>query len=442
MTRLIFGLLVLMLFSCKKENNSGQEDPAFDPNSPVMVTDFAPLQGGLGSPIVINGENFGNDTSKVEVYFNNKRALILNLKQNNIYALVPKQPGDSSIIKVVVKHAESSKEGTLETKKFAYNIRATVTTVAGVFNEQGTNDGSALEAKFTRPSMLTVTDDGNVFVSDDNAGRVALLSLQDNRVVTLTNTFNYPWQSATAIDQNTIYVTDRNSGSRPNIFKAFYRHDNWLTPDVFYDQRDASSNFTMGSTTITGLAADEKYVYQISQNGSKLIRTDLDSREVKLIGQNLNLSSWSYLAYNKKDGHVYIAAEEWARVYRFNTRDAAGEYKSSITNADLELVAGLGRGSVKEGIGSQAQFGYLSGIACDGDGNIYTCDYQNHVIWKITNDEYSATVFAGKPGVSGYKDGAPKDSEFNSPYSVTSTSDGILYVADMGNRVIRSIAVQ
>lgn len=437
--------MILLLLSCKKESDSDQKDAAFDPSSPVRVTDFAPLQGGLGSPIVINGENFGNDTSKVEVYFNNKKALILNLKQNNIYALVPKQPGDSSIIKVVVKHGqneEAFKEGALETKKFAYNIRATVTTVAGVFNEQGTNDGSALEAKFTRPSMLTVTDDGNVFISDDNAGRVALLSLLDNKVVTLTNTFNYPWQSATSIDQNTIYVTDRNSGSRPNIFKAFYREDNWLSPDVFYDQKDASSNFIMGSTTITGLAASDKYVYQISQNGSKLIRTDLESREVKLIGQNLNLSSWNYLAYNKKDGCVYIAAEEWARVYKFNTKNAAGEYKSSISNEDLELVAGLGRGSVKEGVGSQAQFGYLSGIACDGDGNIYTCDYQNHVIWKITNDEHRATVFAGKPGVSGYKDGAPKESEFNSPYSVTSTSDGILYVADMQNRVIRSIAVQ
>ena len=190
------------------------------------------------------------------------------------------------------------------------------------------------------------------------------------------------------------------------------------------------------------MAADDEYVYLITLNAKKLVRVHQQTRKVELIGQDLNLSAWVYLAYNKNDGYVYISSEEWGRIYRFNPRNVPpGRTAPWVSNAELEHLVGTGKGAAKEGVGTAAQLGNLSGISCDGDGNVYTADYSNHVIWKI-DPQLSATIVAGTPGVGGYKDGLPKEAQFNKPYCVYATTDGILYVADTFNRLIRCIAIQ
>jgi len=181
-------------------------------------------------------------------------------------------------------------------------------------------DGAALEANFRRPSFVAVSDDNTIIVSDDDAGRAAALSLQDNRVYTLSSDFDYPWQSAYNTDQSALFICERRPNSKPMLFRGLYRDRNWLEPLPFYDQRDNNGNYIMGSTTITGLTADDEYVYLIAQNGRRLVRVHQETRKVDLMGRDLNLSSWSYLAYNKKDGYVYVASEEWGRVYRFDPR--------------------------------------------------------------------------------------------------------------------------
>ena len=49
---------------------------------------------------------------------------------------------------------------------------------------------------------------------------------------------------------------------------------------------------------------------------------------------------------------------------------------------------------------------------------------------------------AGVPGVKGYKDGKPNEALFNTPYGIAATPDGIVYVADTYNYVVRVIAIQ
>jgi len=442
-------ILTLFIFislsvSCKKNGSegSGEQTHPIDVDKPIEVSDIKPKEGGLGTGIIINGNNFGSDTSKIEVYFNDKKALLLKVRPNVIYAMVPKQPGDLSEIKVVTKNVSKPASGILEGIKFQYHIKASVTTVAGVFDVSAVKDGPALEANFKRPSFIAVSDDNNIVVSDDDAGRVAALSLQDNKVYTLSTDFNYPWQSAYSSDQSAIFITERRASTRPLLFKALYRNKNWLEPAPFYDQRNNIGNYTIGSEDITGLTADDEYVYLITSKAQKLVRVHQQTRKVELIGEKLNLAGWNYLAYNKKDGYIYIASEEWGRIYRFDPRHTPADKQTPwISNAELQHLVGTGAGAVKEGAGTSVQMGTLSGITCDGDGNVYTCDFRNHVIWKVTPD-LVANVIAGQPAVKGYKDGKPSESLFNSPYGIYSTTDGILYVADTFNRLIRCIAIQ
>ena len=53
-----------------------EENSPFDPSKPVVISDFTPKEGGLGSRLVLYGDNFGNDVSKVKVddwWTNSKR---------------------------------------------------------------------------------------------------------------------------------------------------------------------------------------------------------------------------------------------------------------------------------------------------------------------------------------------------------------------------------
>jgi len=68
----------------------------------------------------------------------------------------------------------------------------------------------------------------------------------------------------------------------------------------------------------------------------------------------------------------------------------------------------------KDGEANIARFYNPRGITVDTKGNLFIADYFNHTIRKISTSGEISTL-AGKPGVSGYRDG--KDAFFNYPRS-------------------------
>lgn len=439
---------IMGLIACKDSNsNEPNYNEPYNPNLPIVVSNIGPQVGGLGTRVVISGSNFGNDPEKVKVYFNSKESLVLKVQNNAIYAMVPKQPGVYSTIKVAVQDGTNSdgtpkyREEILKDQQFKYNIKATVTTVAGQNGISAFKDGAALEATFQRPVMLAVDDEGTVLIADDGADKIRLLSLNDKKVTAVHNMYE-PWQCAFNLDFSSYYVSSRWSSERPLLCNAFYKKSNWQEAEAIYDQKDENGNYIAGKYDYYGLAADDKYIYMISEYGKKLIRIDQDTRKVELIGQDLNMDSWAHIAFNKKNGYLYITSEGWGRIYRVNPYHIpAGRTTPWVTQFDVEHIVGMGRGVAKEGNGKAAQLGDIEGCAADQEGNIYLADYYNHVIWKIDED-FNATIHAGVPGQSGYRDGKPDEALFYKPYDVASTPDGILYVADTFNYTIRCIAVQ
>lgn len=441
---------MLFIFSCgSDEKESENYNEPYDPNSPLVVNAIGPEKGGLGTRVVVSGLNFGNDTSKIKLYFNEKEALILKAQSNALYAMVPKQPGDSSIIKVAIKEGENSdgtpkyREAILEDKKFKYNVRATVTTVAGQYNVEKAVDGPALEATFARPVMLSVDKNGqNILISDDNGKSIRHLSLKDNKVSTVVSDMNSPWQNSYNYKFDKFFVVERGTALRPHLFTGIYEKDNWQEPEKFYDQKDASNNYIARNMGYYGLASDDEYVFLLSAYGSRFVRVHHETRKVELIGENLDFDSWSHITMNKKNGMIYVSAEGRGRIYRFDPYyTPPGHTTPWITQKEIEHIVGTGKGNAKEGNGTAAQLGDIEGITSDWDGNVYVADYHNHIIWKI-DEEFNATIFAGVPGTSGYQDGKPKEALFFKPYDVAATPDGILYVADTFNRVIRCVAIQ
>ena len=126
-----------------------------------------------------------------------------------------------------------------------------------------------------------------------------------------------------------------------------------------------------------------------------------------------------------KDGTIYIAdAGETNRIFK-------------ITEGTITPVAGSHEADSDDSHAS-ASFNTPSGLAIDGDGNIYVADTGNNRIRKVTPDSQVSTV-AGD-GTAGYLDGPAKQARFNGPVGVAVDAKGNIFVADTYNDRIRKIS--
>lgn len=447
----LFFPCILFFFAVIACNDGGSDknnpyDKPHRPSSPVVVSGIGPTEGGLGTSVIVTGDNFGNDPEKIILYFNEKKALILKVQDNAIYAMVPRQPGEFSTIKVAVE----GKEGVLDGQQFQYFVSETVTTVAGVQGTSGRtpSDGPAKEAVFNRVCKIGVDDEGTVLISDDAGGRIRMYSPKDDRVVTL-RTSQQPWSMQFNPDHTVAYIAERGSGQRPILFYGFSKANSYMEADIYYDQLDVNSKYIFGSDAPIALATDDTYVYVMSAYGRRFVRVHQVNRTVELIGESLPLGNYMYISYNKYDGYIYLCMYGSGLVYRFDPHyTPPGRTTPWITFAEWELVAGngLSQSISYEGKGAEAQLGInLMGFAFDED-YVYLADATSNCIWRIDR-LFNCTVYSGSPAgvarVAGYKDGAPKDALYDRPYDIAFSKDGVyLYIADTYNSLIRRIAIE
>ncbi|MCY7329692.1 MAG: hypothetical protein LH618_14160, partial [Saprospiraceae bacterium] len=114
------------------------------------------------------------------------------------------------------------------------------------------------------------------------------------------------------------------------------------------------------------------------------------------------------------------------------------------------IVSTFAGGGINTGVSSigdlvddsdtSARFYTPSGLAIDGEDNIYVADAYNHRIRMITPEAVVSTV-AGSgpigPGVGGYSYGDALSSLLNTPTEVFISNDGRLFIGDTYNYRIR-----
>lgn len=430
-----WGVFCFLLLSaaCSEDKKS----TSFDPNQPIKFTEFMPDSGGIRTKFIIKGSNFGDDKSKVKVFFkdeedNEREALVLGVTSDVIYTQVPKQAGGQSDIRVEVEGKEAVKSDIEKT--FKYIVASSVSTVVGKAKEGGNTNGTIGETTFDLPQYLAVDNDDNIFVMD--GVRTRLVSITQNKSITLYDggIFDQPL----FLDKEKKLLFAQGDAAAAGCF-VFDADVNWVADK--YGQLLENGGW-MHSVVLDPV--DSTYVVYRRNTGQlyaqvfkKGMSYNLASGKVRQIGQVGNKGSNGLCAYNPVDKYVYCALHSFPAIYRFKLKRGDDGWPELDGEVERYIDNGMG---FRDGSVTEAQFNEPRGIAIDKEGNVYVADVMNHRIRKIDTKTNMVTTIAG--GNKGYKDGDPLDAEFNQPWGLALDKDEFIYIADKQNHCIRKLAIE
>ncbi|MFC3835396.1 MULTISPECIES: hypothetical protein [Deinococcus] len=127
---------------------------------------------------------------------------------------------------------------------------------------------------------------------------------------------------------------------------------------------------------------------------------------------------------NTRTGEVFVA-------------DTGNRTLRRIYGAAVSTLAGVaGQSGSADGVGGAARFTAPSGLAMDRQENLYVTDYVT--VRRITATGEVSTV-AGTPGTTGFRNGKGSEAQFGRLSGIAVDENGTVYVADTGNHCIRRI---
>lgn len=438
---LMLGILFSLLFAgCKDEKGEGGQP--YDPSRPVVLTNYAPKEGGVKDKILLNGENFGSDASQIKVYFNKVQAAVVSSSGNRIYALVPRLPGDNPVISVVV-----GKDSVVYDEAFTYHTQALVSTVTGNGTkdfEPGTLDQAHVYGKY-----LELDAEGNIFMSWRDGGSlgVARINEKENIVTALyehvgASSGANPFSNGVTVDRSTGIVTVSHEAV-PEVFYSFDPREAWnprqrnakFSKDDYNSivWADRYANFVTFSPW-------DNMLYTRFRDG-RVARINPDTYEASIIHEGPYGSQYGQAINPTKPWELYITLHSNASPVEFRQGLMVLDLRDPDGTGGFKRINAPGGSGFRDGPVKEAIFNYPKDIKFDNDGNLFIADYNNHCIRMLSADGVVSTV-AGQPGTAGYRDGGPVESLFNQPWGVAVNENGEIYIADWSNARIRKLVIE
>lgn len=432
----------VLLSGCKDSDENGT---SYDPNKPVVVDNFYPTDGGVGTKLIIRGSNFGNDVSKVKVFIQNddtKQAKVVNVCDTRIYAVVPPRAGTGKVSVTVGE--EDQAQNVTTTAEFLYEFRQNVSTLCGGGTSAEIKDGKFSEALFMFPSWLILDDDpitgeNKLYVFDSDINWPKTLRVLDLDKETCTTA----WIGAGSKTCTMEFTPDKDTillGIQGNPSTAFLTRDKDFTRQGLYYTLNANSNAATMNPIDREIFVNDYYTgHNLRVNKNSKTSETMFASSTRVTKTN---SDWTFCW--SLDGKTLFSI----------VRESINGGDGCIMRMDYDLATkALGEPSVwvgaeginahADGQGTEARFNRPNQMVAALDGNYYVADRENHCIRKITADGVVTTI-AGQPGKPGFTEGDPlKEAQFNIPRGVAVSADGsTVYVADAVNRRICKIVVE
>ncbi|WP_029905305.1 IPT/TIG domain-containing protein [Prevotella sp. 10(H)] len=431
---LLLGLMTFIVyFSCSDSNSSKMSE--YDPNKPVELTRFFPDSGGISTKVIIEGANFGFDTARIQVYFNEKKAAVVNAQGDKMYVLTPRLPGDTCEITVKI-----GDQNVAFPDSFRYKTQLMVSTIAGA-RDAGTKftGGSLATATFGNIYGLAVDDEGNIFLSmKGDPDGVARVNVEENTVDWVAGSIpGGDHLQSPMVDPNTQIVYF--PSDRSDFFYELNPVNLWIPrirqighPSPEDIQSGKKKDFEINYKHSFAYCPYDGYAYTRSTNG-KFIKFNLTTREGELVKEDLVKEGEAYLAFDPLEPHMmYITYDKRHCIYTFN-----------LKTMEQNVYAGIpGNPGWRDGKLADAEFNTPRQICFDQSGILYIADRTNHCIRQINRDGIVSSI-AGTPTKWGQFDGPPDEAGFDNPRAIAVDKDGNIFIGeDENNRMLRKLTLE
>ena len=282
-----------------------------------------------------------------------------------------------------------------------------ITTIAGTGEQSSTGDmGLATDAALDRPRNVAVGSDGRLYVAENYADRIRVLS--------------------PTAERSRFWVPLGNSGDSVAVIV----------------EKDGSLKLDR-SPLVHGLEVvasnGDRFAFGQTESGEVVARYSPNTQTVELeAGKALTLTAG-------EDGAWRIGDEVATNGYRHV--EHGREYLLEWTGAQWRLAkytirTVAGTVDVAEGVpATEARLFNPHAVALDSAGNAYVAEASNHRVRKIDTSGIITTIAGtGERGYAG--DGGPAtQAELDSPRGIGVNWLGEIFVADNGNDVVRKIDV-
>lgn len=482
------SLSLLFLMSCKDDGEIMKGKP-YDPQKPIEISGFYPDSGGIATPIIIEGNNFGGDTTGLCVFFKDTlgvahKAGLIGSNGDKIYAMVPRLTFLRKMSVIVERTNKTGEKASgVADDFFLYKTQTTVSTVVGKPEPENwsmpTVGGDFSTATLSAPFAIVLDDEDNIFITErsfhNQQGYVSQVSrnekgegVSSNLVIADTKS-----QNATVILYNANYTNAPTFSGEAGNQSVYMPEDDGL---YFYQLLKSLSYAPRRRSLITGpeskdvIEGNWKYsfvankvdnmIYSVMWKG-QLVRFNPTTRNVEVLLNNVlpnipNARGQSggntYCIFSPLEPNMlYFCMEDYNMIGRVDVSKLDGKdpatYKGEAYAGKAFTEGPVNGRGWEDGLLENARFLGPKQICFTSDGKLYIADSGNHCIRVIDTtapkDKATVSTAIGLPQSPGFRDGGPEIAKFYYPTGVAVNSDGsIVYVADHRNKVIRKLSIE
>jgi hypothetical protein len=299
----------------------------------------------------------------------------------------------------------------------------TVSTIAGSVGGFGSADGAGSAAQFLDPFGIAIDGTGSLYVAD--AGNQTIRKITPSNSVGPTEWVVTTIAGSVGISGSSDGIGDAALFSYPNGI-AVNQAGALCVADTFNNtirEVTPSAPGTLAVWTVTTMAG-------LAGGSGSADGTGTAARFDNPFGVALGAK-----------GNLFVADSGNNTI-----REVVPSFSAGQTNWVVSTAAGSAEvvGSA-DGTGTEALFSGPMGVGADSTGNLYVADTGNNTIREIVPNllagqtNWAVSTIAGSPGIAGAADGPGGAATFNGPTAITVGGTAILYVADAGNSIIRTL---
>lgn len=459
-----FIVFSLGMGGCQDDTSNVVEATPFDPSQPVLVTDFKPTSGGMGQRLVIYGKNFGDDPEKVSVRIGGKEAIVVNVRGESLYCLVPRQAFSGEI---EVRVADERREVIGHSdKKFDYQRKMVVSTLLGYRNDRGDEpwkdgkfkhpDQTKMASGFWEPSFMKFDpiNPKHLWVVFDFNNGLYLVNFEDSTVTKKRSDFDRPRSLDFTLDGQHMVIAEDRGGENDRATYRLSRDRDWQDREILTRYRQcngASIHPVNGEMYFNSYEKGQFFRFDLN----KYFEEGLGDKEFESLFV-VHDPQWEYnIMMHPSGNYAYILVRNQHYIMRVDYNWERKRFNQPY------LVCGQLRSSgYTDGVGAsvrlrnpyQGVFVKNPEYVAAGKQDVYDfyfTDQHNHAI-RTLSPEGSVTTFAGRGSASinpdpwGYVDGdLREEARFDRPSGIAyNEEEGAFYIGDQANRRIRKIALE